>query len=820
MTLINASLLAGVLLAGLPVLLHLMMRAKPKRIEFPALRLLLTRQTANSRRMRVRHLLLLILRALLIAVAVMALVRPSLPAAHYGLRWYEWLLLIAVIAAAVGFYRWKSKQAAQEEPAEHLLRERRTKLRGRSVLLGVLLALLCVALPWGVRVNAELSAPRSPLSPDIPVAAVFIFDNSLSMTYKHEGQTRLEGASEMALAHLSVLPSQSQVAIVTTDPQSEVVFQADLAGARSRISALKTTAVPRTLNVVLKEAINAQIEGRQQAQEDSGGNDTYVREIYLLTDLSVAAWRIPDESAISDLLVQHEWLQIYLIDLRVDNPNNVALSQLRLDRDVTVADQEITISVSVAGTPAANQNVVLELFTLGEDGQEIRGGGIVGSPHRTLQLGGSAPTVTFSVKGLAGTDFTSGYIRLASPDPLTEDDVRFFTFGVSQTPRVLLVGDRYEDTSLLLHLLQPNVAGYEASKRFLCKAVTTAEFERETLANYDVICVQNWQHPSDASWTELKRFTADGGALLITVGGEYSLDTSAWTTTDSTELLPGIPLTPVRFRREAARISLNADDNPIVSSFQASPEAKTELNRAIFDRCWTFNQHADARVLMTFIHETNPQPALLERKVGSGRVLLFTSAMDNNGDDKWNEDFVVGENWSFTMLIDETMKYLTGVSQTKHNFTVGDTVEITVDASQRFSQYLVARPRIRQTKGMLPFDEPSVLLEDIDEAGQYAVKSADEGNSFHSDFSANIEDAESDLTPISEEHLNQILGEGRYAQVTDPETLDRAVNLGRLGIEVFPVLMGLLIMLFCAEHLMANFFYDTEPVSQETATTA
>ncbi|HRA87859.1 MAG TPA: hypothetical protein PK992_07315 [Planctomycetaceae bacterium] len=41
--------------------------------------------------------------------------------------------------------------------------------------------------------------------------------------------------------------------------------------------------------------------------------------------------------------------------------------------------------------------------------------------------------------------------------------------------------------------------------------------------------------------------------------------------------------------------------------------------------------------------------------------------------------------------------------------------------------------------------------------------------------------------------------------------LQRAVRMGRLGIEVFPVLMGLLILLFCAEHLMANYFYDEEP---------
>jgi len=37
------------------------------------------------------------------------------------------------------------------------------------------------------------------------------------------------------------------------------------------------------------------------------------------------------------------------------------------------------------------------------------------------------------------------------------------------------------------------------------------------------------------------------------------------------------------------------------------------------------------------------------------------------------------------------------------------------------------------------------------------------------------------------------------------------VRVGRLGVEIFPVLMGLLVLLFCAEHLMANFFYDEQP---------
>ena len=117
MALINASLLAGVILAGLPVLLHLIMRAKPKRIEFPALQLLKTRQTSNSRRMKLRQILLLLLRAIVIVVAVLAMTRPSLPAARYGLQWYEWLILAVVIAGTFGIYTWLARRASAREPA-------------------------------------------------------------------------------------------------------------------------------------------------------------------------------------------------------------------------------------------------------------------------------------------------------------------------------------------------------------------------------------------------------------------------------------------------------------------------------------------------------------------------------------------------------------------------------------------------------------------------------------------------------------------------------------------------------------------------------
>jgi hypothetical protein len=77
MTFLYPLLLGGLLLAGIPVLLHLIMRQKPKHLLFPAFRFLLHRLRTNQRKLRLRHLLLLALRLLLIVGICLALARPK-----------------------------------------------------------------------------------------------------------------------------------------------------------------------------------------------------------------------------------------------------------------------------------------------------------------------------------------------------------------------------------------------------------------------------------------------------------------------------------------------------------------------------------------------------------------------------------------------------------------------------------------------------------------------------------------------------------------------------------------------------------------------
>ncbi|MGQ9503877.1 MAG: BatA domain-containing protein [Thermogutta sp.] len=69
---------AGLGLAAIPVVLHLIMRKKASRVVFPALQLVKQRYEVRRRRLRLQHILLMLLRTLLFVLIGLGLARPQL----------------------------------------------------------------------------------------------------------------------------------------------------------------------------------------------------------------------------------------------------------------------------------------------------------------------------------------------------------------------------------------------------------------------------------------------------------------------------------------------------------------------------------------------------------------------------------------------------------------------------------------------------------------------------------------------------------------------------------------------------------------------
>jgi Aerotolerance regulator N-terminal len=71
--------LAGLVAAVIPILLHLLARREPPTVVFPAVRYLVTTTREHQRRLKLQNWLLLLLRTLLIAILVMAAAGPTMP---------------------------------------------------------------------------------------------------------------------------------------------------------------------------------------------------------------------------------------------------------------------------------------------------------------------------------------------------------------------------------------------------------------------------------------------------------------------------------------------------------------------------------------------------------------------------------------------------------------------------------------------------------------------------------------------------------------------------------------------------------------------
>ena len=84
MTFLHPLALLGLAAASIPALLHLLERRDPPELDFPPLRYLTDAERRSARRLRLRHLLLLMLRTALVIAIVLAAARPLVPATAGG----------------------------------------------------------------------------------------------------------------------------------------------------------------------------------------------------------------------------------------------------------------------------------------------------------------------------------------------------------------------------------------------------------------------------------------------------------------------------------------------------------------------------------------------------------------------------------------------------------------------------------------------------------------------------------------------------------------------------------------------------------------
>lgn len=693
--------LLGLAAASVPIVIHLLLRQRPKPIVFPALELIRHRRTVTVRRLKLRHLLLLAARIGLLLFLALALARPTL----------------------------------------------------RSDLFAI--------------------------DQEAPVAAVLVFDNSLSMQYKHRGQTRLEHAVALARGVLEKLPEQSEVSVIeSSSPTSGLTL--DVAGAYPRLESLELQAARRPLN----ESIEAALKGLAQSERDR-------REVYVFTDLAAHAWDLADGGRlrqVADLVPGG--VRIYVINVGVEANENIALGDARLAQQVVSANEEFELETAIANSGPA-RDVTVELAI----DQQARDAKAVHLP------GGQATNVRFSAP-LLTEGLHQGHVIVGAGDPMPFDDQRFFTFRVHPPVRTLLVADDPADTIHWSNALEPLELRAAQRPRYLIEVADAKELPQRDLRPFAVVSLINAGRVPPEGWAKLVDFVQGGGGLFVALGER--IDPAAYAVDAARNLLPAVPKQLVRADAE----NFLAPDrflHPILAKFR--DWGRSDLGEFPVYRYWKVE--VDAKASATIAPFTTGDAGLLERSFGEGRrgrsLLLATAVHYDPQRELWTE--LPARAWSYVVLADQITRYLAGLSELRLNYPVGAHVTIDLDPTQPFALFSVTDPQ-NQAQRLAPDQRRSTLtIPAVRLAGHWRID-ADEGDRvFASGFSVNVPAEESALLPLPAEQLAELLGEKRVAVATDPEQLDEVVGEGRVGKELFGWLMLLVIALVCVEGYFANRFY-------------
>ncbi|QDT50917.1 hypothetical protein Pan258_49990 [Symmachiella dynata] len=801
----NPQLLYFLALAAIPVILHFLLRAKPKKLLFPALRLIQMQRRANRRRMRLRHLLLLLLRMAVIALIVIGLARPTVPSANYTPSISEIVTTLVILAAAAGGYWamlrfWRRKQLPDYE-----LAQRRSFLRGGVAVGTLVLFLLLVVWPFQRRISAAISQPTIQQAENLPVAAVFLFDTSLSMDFKYENKTRLERAAEIATQHLNNLPASSRIAISDTASNEPIHFSPDRAIAQTQIQELKSSAISAAINDRIRAVVDLQVDdisrGQGAVADGEKFEDQFVRELYIFTDLSQHAWQPEGARLLQNELERLAALGVYLIDVGVEEPSNTSLTDLRLSSQTVPQGGVVTVDAAVTGTGTGSGAKTVGISIQGPAGEMIDQG------SSDVQVDQIATRVRFPLSGLTGP-VVQGEVRLETDDSLSFDDAISFTIEVQPPKQVLIVSDNYATKANFFRTaLSPEELELSGDSPYRTKVIDSAQFAAEDLSRFDVVCWLDVGQPGFADWRALQRFLEAGGGAILFLGP--NVNQASYLDETAQAILPADLLANRPFR-EDEQFDLRNLTHPLLRAF--AEWDTSELASVNVARHWRTKPADDATVIVPYT-DANETAAIIERTVGQGRIIMITTPFDRS---EWS-NLVTSVNVA-VVLSDQLAQYVSRHDDERYNYTAGQIPVIKLSDEFEIKQLLVRKPDRTQPGKDLPPGADEVVIDDARLLGNYRLIPRNADIDFERGFSINAVASESDLSRLGTSDLDALFGEGRYEAARDIDNLTRQVRQGRVGREIFPWVLAIMIGIFVAEHFVANYFYQTETTAAEDIT--
>jgi hypothetical protein len=246
--------------------------------------------------------------------------------------------------------------------------------------------------------------------------------------------------------------------------------------------------------------------------------------------------------------------------------------------------------------------------------------------------------------------FSKCEVRIEAADKLAADDKALFAVQRSDPKRVLLVHEG-RDTKSRDYFRAALGAAAEAA--FTLDTMTAEQSSGADTSRYAFIVMADVVPPA-AFVEKAQRYVAGGGSLLVMAGPNAAHQAK----------IPvlDLPVTEGQYySRAGERFSVVGESDPTHPSLRRA--GKWEGVKFFYA---AGVDPQNSRVVARLSDRT---PLLIEKKIGEGRALLFTSTIDNVGN-----DFPLHP--AFVAFIDQSARYLSSMEERNALVTVGSHVEL------------------------------------------------------------------------------------------------------------------------------------------------
>jgi hypothetical protein len=357
-------------------------------------------------------------------------------------------------------------------------------------------------------------------------------------------------------------------------------------------------------------------------------------------------------------------------------------------------------------------------------------------------------------------------VALSPADDLASDDHRYLAIKRPEPRKVLVIAQDPEGVGPLF----VSSAFETLTTLALTPEVRTTPLGDPPLLNYSFVVVTDIGLLDAAQAGVIQEYVENGGRALLAAGPR-----SAGLTT-----LPVTGQTMLTNPQMRAQGSVSIGE---VDTTHPALRGVDELRAANFTRSINVEPGEADRVLMRLADGT---PLLLERALGSGRVLLFTSSLDR----EWN-DLAVQP--AFVPLMAGIANQLLGGAGFTSEADLGSTLAV---RALGFSGGRIFDPRGEAALG-LGAGSDDVLL---DQVGFYEVV----GGGTTELVAVNFDPRESDLKPVDAETLERWSGLGvRPGETATPVAVATATD--SVPSSLGPLLVMLLLVLIVVESIVGNW---------------